>query len=184
MNNQVYPKNTNANKDGYALTGHFTFNEDTSSKFLGNNALTSAWSDHFNDRICRSESADIQASHKGESDAMKEFTDSANLRFDVTLRSEGIADYAFWVEMLKTGHEVAKVALKMTRLNPVDKLGMYVYENVKVVAVSALKLDNVAQLQFPEYRVSFSATKMTILDGSGIELTTITASRHANLLKG
>ena len=63
-------------------------------------------------------------------------------------------------------------------------LGQYKYENVKVCGLSALDLTNNKANQDPYYTVSFSATKLTFADGQGTDLTTITAARHAGILKG
>ena len=67
----------------------------------------------------------------------------------------------------------------------VDKFcDSYVYEKVKVTGISALDLTIEAPSQNPYFTVSYSSTKLSIFDDTGIELTTVTASRHATVLKG
>lgn len=184
MNNQIYPEKEVANSDGYGLKAQFDFNVNAESRFTSNNALIAAWGGHFSDHLNSSQGSAITASHPGESDAMREFTDSSNLCFKLIFKRTSIVDYAFWVDLLKNGSEVAKITLEIYNHNPHMPLGQYKYENVKVCGLSALDLTNTRTNQDPYYTVSFSATKLTFADGQGTDLTTITAARHAGILKG
>ena len=125
----------------------------------------------------------MTASSKGESDAMREFTDSANLCFSIVFKMGNIVDYAFWIDALKNGYILDKLFIEQFKL-PNIPYGSYVYENVKVTGISALDLKVETSSQKPFFTVFFSATKLGILDDTGIELTTVTATRHTTMLKG
>ena len=77
-----------------------------------------------------------------------------------------------------------KLVVEQFKLNPSIPYGSYVYEKVKVTGISALDLTIEAPSQNPYFTVSFSSTKLSIFDDTGVELTTVTASRHATVLKG
>lgn len=184
-NQQIYPqKETTTRDNGYGMKLRFEFGENTNSKYIANKTLINAWSEHLSGRVNRVDGAPMAANTKGESDAMREFTDSANLCFSIVFKAANIVDYAFWIDTLKNGYMLDKLIVEQFKLNPNIPYGSYVYEKVKVTGISALDLTIEAPSQNPYFTVSFSSTKLSIFDDTGIELTTVTASRHATVLKG
>ena len=136
MNNlQIYPQKENVTRDnGYGMKLHFEFGENTNSKYIANKTLINAWSEHLNSRVASVEGAPMTASSKGESDAMREFTDSANLCFSIVFKMGNIVDYAFWIDALKNGYILDKLFIEQFKL-PNIPYGSYVYENVKVTGI-------------------------------------------------
>lgn len=184
-NQQIYPQKENVTRDnGYGMKLRFEFGENANSKYIANKNLINAWSEHLSSRVNRVEGAPMAANTKGESDAMREFTDSANLCFSIVFKMANIVDYAFWIDALKNSYMLDKLHIEQFKLNPNGPYGSYVYENAKVTGISALDLTVETLSQNPYFKVSFSATKLGIFDDTGVELTTVTASRHATMLKG
>jgi len=186
MNNQqIYPQKEKVIRDNeYGMKLRFEFDENADSKYIANKTLINAWSEHLSGQVNSVEGAPMAANTKGESDAMREFTDSANLCFSIVFKAANIVDYAFWIDALKSGYILDKLLVEQFKLNPNVPYGSYVYEKVKVTGISKLNLTVETPSQNPFYTVSFSAMKLSIFDDTGVELTTVTASRHATLLKG